>query len=156
MGNCEVTSVKESMESSLNVVTTVDCPEGPVPDVSNCVWGCCDVVATDTDGSYDVSVNSTELCDNESVVDISGFAVCICWTDCDDWFRSSFDDAADDGVNIDVVSMCVSSEGVPEVYSVCDGRTEASVAWVSSREVPLVGNVESLIGTLFCVEEVDG
>jgi hypothetical protein len=33
MGNGEVTSVKDS----LNVVTTVGCPEGSVPDVSNCV-----------------------------------------------------------------------------------------------------------------------
>jgi hypothetical protein len=150
MGNWEVTSVKESSESSLNVVTAVGCP-----DVSNCVWGCCDV-AMDTDGSYDVSVNIPALCDKESVVDTSGFAVCICWTDCDDWLRSSFDDTADDEVNIDVVSVCVSSEGVPVGYSVCDGSTEASVGWTSSREVPLVGSDESLIGKLFCVEEVDG
>lgn len=80
IGNGEVTSVKESLKSSLNVVTTVDCPEGTVPGVSNCVWDCCDVVAKDANGSSDVSVTRAEFCDNKcvSVSGISGLAVCIC------------------------------------------------------------------------------
>jgi hypothetical protein len=52
--------------------------------------------------------------------------------------------------------MCVSSEGVSEMYSVCGAVTEGSVGWASSEEVSLVGNDESFIGALFCVEEVDG
>lgn len=52
--------------------------------------------------------------------------------------------------------MCVSPEGISEVYSVCDGIAEGSVGCASSEEVSLVGNDEPFAGTLACVEEVDG
>jgi hypothetical protein len=47
--------------------------------------------------------------------------------------------SSDDGVRPDVASVCVSSEGVPEVYSVCAGSMEGKVGRNSPEAVPLVG-----------------
>jgi hypothetical protein len=63
---------------------------------------------------------------------------------------SSFDDASDDGLSIDVPSVCVSSEGLSEGYSLCVGSEEGSVVCASSKEISLVANEESFVGA-FCV-----